>query len=305
MAAYQNEKNFKGFSPDEIEEGQIKSRMKSMESEVETARLDRTRMVERMIAMQASIDEVLGSRGEIVILKNQLEEMRQREIQRNKEEEERTKENEELKKKIEILIKENRELKKCQIEERNIDFREITEQQNQERQENIRKEVVNVLKNNGQIVREEAEKKKSIIVHGIKEKNIPMKINRDKEETKKAKEILKQLNEEEDIKFEEELDEVVRLGPYTEGKVRPMKMRLKSQIATEQILRRAHRLKQSEEHKDVYLKKYRNEEERKKLGEMHEEAKKMNEERTEEDKTKFFWRVLGDRLRKWYIKERI
>ena len=34
------------------------------------------------------------------------------------------------------------------------------------------------------------------------------------------------------------------------------------------------------------------------------EAKEKNDERSEEEKTTFFWRVLGDRVRKWYIKEK-
>ena len=42
-----------------------------------------------------------------------------------------------------------------------------------------------------------------------------MRIEREKEETNSIKEILNQLNyEDEDTKFEEEVDEVMRLAPY-------------------------------------------------------------------------------------------
>ena len=60
---------------------------------------------------------------------------------------------------------------------------------------------------------------------------------REKEETKSIKEILKQLNDEdEDTKFEEEVEEVMKLGLYIEGGVRLIKPRLKTQTATEKDL---------------------------------------------------------------------
>ena len=61
----------------------------------------------------------------------------------------------------------------------------------------------------------------------IKRKVIPIRIKSDEEETKSIKEILKQLNiEDDETKFEEE---VVRLGPYTEG---VSQVKLKLQIET-------------------------------------------------------------------------
>ena len=74
------------------------------------------------------------------------------------------------------------------------------------------------------------------MIYEFKEKVINMRIKR-KKETKCIKEILKQLNdEEENTKFEEEVEEVMRLGPYIEGGVRPIKLRPKTQTATEEIL---------------------------------------------------------------------
>ena len=67
------------------------------------------------------------------------------------------------------------------------------------------------------------------MIYGLKEKIITMRIKREKEETRCIKEIVKQLNDEdENTKFEEEVEEVMRLGPYIEGGVRPIKLRLKS-----------------------------------------------------------------------------
>ena len=71
-----------------------------------------------------------------------------------------------------------------------------------------------------------------------------MRIKREKEETKCIKEILKQLNDEDgNTKFEEEVEEVMRLGLYIEGGVRPIKLRLKTQTATEEILARTYKLR--------------------------------------------------------------
>ena len=67
----------------------------------------------------------------------------------------------------------------------------------------MEKEVIKVLKTIENIVRE-AEKKKNLMIYGLKEKVISIRTEREQEETKYIKEILKQLNEEdENIKFEE------------------------------------------------------------------------------------------------------
>ena len=113
-------------------------------------------------------------------------------------------------------------------------------------------------------------------------------VQREKEETKCIKEILKQLNDEdENTKFEQEVEEVMRLGPYIEG-VRPIKLRLKTQTATEEILVRTYKLRNIAEYKDVLIKKSMNEEERQQLKKLKEEAKQKKDERTTEEKTKFF-----------------
>ncbi len=78
-----------------------------------------------------------------------------------------------------------------------------------------------------------ADKKKRIIVHGIKEKNIRYKLRRDKEELKSVRHLLKSLNDKEVQKLEKEVVEVQRLRPYQERKTRPLKVRFKSQKSYE------------------------------------------------------------------------
>ena len=77
-------------------------------------------------------------------------------------------------------------------------------------------------------VRNAAEKKMNVIIYGLKEKVIPMRIKREKEETNSMKEILKQLNDEDkDTKFEEEVEEVKSLSAHIEG-FRSVNLRLDS-----------------------------------------------------------------------------
>ena len=106
--------------------------------------------------------------------------------------------------------------------------------------------------------------------------------------------------------MEDEVEEINRMGPYQEGKTRPIKILLKSQAATEEILYRTTKLRETEGCKDIYIyiKKNRNEEERKKYNELAAAVREKNNERSEEEKKAFFWRILGDRIRKWYINEK-
>ena len=55
----------------------------------------------------------------------------------------------------------------------------------------MEKEVIEVLKTIENIIRDAAEKKKNVMIYGLKEKVIPMRTKREKEETKCIKEILK------------------------------------------------------------------------------------------------------------------
>ena len=99
-----------------------------------------------------------------------------------------------------------------------------------------------------------AEKKKNVMIYGLKERVIPMRTKREKEETTCIKKILKQLNDEdENTKFEEKVEEIMRLGPYIEGSVRSIKLRLKTRTATEEILVRTYKLRDIVEYKDVFI----------------------------------------------------
>ncbi|XP_050703013.1 trichohyalin-like [Eriocheir sinensis] len=175
------------------------------------------------------------------------------------------KENENLKElvnKEEQRVREEVKTWRVENEKANVSLREVIEQQMKEDKEDVEKEVVKALKKNEELVREVADKKRSVIIFGMKEKNITYKPKRDKEELKSVKDLLKNLNDAERQSIEEEVDEIYRMGPFIEGKTRPVKLKLKSQMAAEDILSRTTKLKKTEGCKDIYIKKNRNEEER-------------------------------------------
>ena len=62
-------------------------------------------------------------------------------------------------------------------------------------------------------------------------------------------------DEDEETKFEEDIEEVMKLDPYIERGRRPVKLRLKTQTATEEILARTYKLRDIKEYKDVVIKK--------------------------------------------------
>ena len=93
------------------------------------------------------------------------------------------------------------------------------------------------------------------------------------------------------------------VGKFEEGKQRPMRIRLRSQVAAERVLAGSWRLASKEEYKKVWVRRDLNEDERAKLGELWNEAKEKKQNRTETEKRRFYWRVIDMRLRKWYRKE--
>ena len=184
-------------------------------------------------------------------------------------------------------------------EEEKVNFKKVME--NQIKEENISKAVVRVIKEKQGLVRDTVEKKKCVVVFGIKDEKMPVRYDREKFEKKIAVDIVKEV-EDEGKKLEEEIEEVVRIGKYNEGGQRPMKIRFKSQSTAEEILGRSWRLANKDAYKNIWIKKDMTEEERAKTKELIDEAKEKNANRTEEEKNVFFWRVLDMRIRKWYLR---
>ncbi len=172
-------------------------------------------------------------------------------------------------------------------EEKIVDFREIINQQEMERKNNLEKQVIKVIKSKENVVRDVVEKKKSVMIFGLKEKVVNFRSERLKEEMKVAKEVIQEVDKD-NTEAAEEIEEVYRLGKYAEGKDRPMKIIFRIQVAVTKILERTWRLAQTEKYKGVWIRKDLNEEERARMNELINEAKTKNEQRTEEEKNRFY-----------------
>ena len=188
-------------------------------------------------------------------------------------------------------------------EEEQESFKKIME--GQIREENVTKTVVKVIKEKSSLVRDTVEKKRSVVVFGLKEEKMPLRHEREVREKKVAEGVLVAVQDgnTEARALGDDIEEVVRLGKYEEGKQRPMRIRMRSQVVAEQVLAGSWRLAKREEYKKVWVRPDLNEEERAKLNELWNEAKEKNQNRSETEKKKFYWRIKDMRLRKWYIKE--
>ena len=95
------------------------------------------------------------------------------------------------------------------------------------KKKNLAKEVVKVVKQNENSVRNTVDKNKCLIIFGFKEKVLPKKNIRQEEEKKVVKEMFNMVQENSEI--EEEIEEIHRLGKYEEGGIRPLKAKFRSQ----------------------------------------------------------------------------
>ena len=118
---------------------------------------------------------------------------------------------------VKTIIKDEVKVWKDQTDKEKVNFRDILKEEQKKQEEKMEKKVVGVLKKNEGLVRDAAEKKKSMVLFGHKEVKQSIKGLREKDELKKAKEIIAKLNTESDDRFEDEIEEVFRLGKYAEG----------------------------------------------------------------------------------------
>ncbi|MPC56974.1 hypothetical protein E2C01_050942 [Portunus trituberculatus] len=79
--------------------------------------------------------------------------------------------------------------------------------------------------------------------------------------------------------LDQEVEQVIRLGSYSEGSRRPMKVRMRSQVAVEEIIAKKGKLADDTEHKDIWIKRDMNLEEREKEKVLRNEAKEKKQEK--------------------------
>ena len=197
-------------------------------------------------------------------------------------------------------LQELRNVWKKEQEEEKVSFSEVVKKQIQEKTQDV---VIQVIKEKEDLVRDTVDKKKCLVIFGLKEKKNLNKYVREREERELVKKII-QTVQESTQELEKDVEETYRIGKYIEGGKRPLKVRMRSQVTVEEILAKTGKLAQRMEYKDIWIKRDMNLEEREKERELRNEAREKNEMRTETEKEKFFWRVLDMKLRKWFIKGR-
>ena len=99
------------------------------------------------------------------------------------------------------------------------------------------------------------------------------------------------------------MKEVRRLGLYKKGESRPIKVKFRSENVAKEVLAASCRLCHVSGYSKIFLRRDLNIEEREKLGELLQIAREQNENRSEEDKLNFFWRVKDMQIKKWFIKQ--
>lgn len=164
----------------------------------------------------------------------------------------------------------------------------------------IEEEVKRVIRSNEKLLRETVDKSKSLIIFGNKENEIESRVNRDKEEDKFVKDVIGELMV---YNVDKEIAEFRRIGKYEKDKVRPLKVTFMNSQVLEEVLRNAWKLKDSEKYSGLMIRRDLSKEDREVLKGKLEEAKAKNNERSEDEAKTFFFKVVGLRIVKWYLKK--
>ncbi|MPC42522.1 hypothetical protein E2C01_036144 [Portunus trituberculatus] len=104
--------------------------------------------------------------------------------------------------------------------------------------------------------------------------------------------------------LDQEVKEMFRLGMgrFSEGGKRPMKVRMRSQVAVEEIMIRKGKLANDTEFQDIWIRDMNwKRGKRRKCEEM--KLRKKNKKRQKSEKKIFYWRVLDMRQKEWCLQE--
>ena len=169
---------------------------------------------------------------------------------------------------------------------------------------NFESAVVGVVRNKESVVREVVDRDKCVIVYGDIEEHARDVSEKKGNDVVKVKRIMRGMDEEGEG-WEEQVEEVRRIGRYRRGEMRPMRVLFRSRAVAEAVRSFSWRLNMVEGLKHIRIRKDLSIEQRKKLKELQEKADEENSKLGEEDKKKFFFRVRDMQVRKWFIREEI
>ena len=184
------------------------------------------------------------------------------------------------------------------VDQAEIQLKAIIEEQKDQQENNIGKKVLNVISHNEKQVSEIMDRKRCVVMFGdIEEEQVHWNI-RKKNCLKKVDNMLKALDKSGKEEWNKEVEDCWRLGKYSKGESRPLKIRFKSTKAAEEILNKSWKLSEDERYSKVIIRKDLNVEERNTMREINREVKEKNENRTEAEKEIFYYRNMDGKIRK-------
>ena len=166
---------------------------------------------------------------------------------------------------------------------------------------NVKTVVKDGMKENANIIREESDRAKSIIITGIPEPKMDSEIKRQDHLKKVIHEVFDEIKDDED-RWMEDVLQIRRVGRYDPNKgelnKRPVKVRFDSERTAMEVMALARKLRRVEKMNGVYINQDLSVTERSRLYELRMKAKNENEARSEEEAKKYFFAVRRGRVMK-------
>ncbi len=142
------------------------------------------------------------------------------------------------------------------------------------------------------------DKKKCIVIYGLKEETEPVRYKRERERKKKvAEDIVRNIQREGENRISE-IERIHILGKYIE---RPLKVKFRAQTTAMEVISNTWKLDKTEQYSKVWIKRDMNEEERLKVNNLIKKQRQKMRTEQRKRKKKFSWNVKDERLRKWYL----
>ena len=166
---------------------------------------------------------------------------------------------------------------KDQVEQKVTEkFTDIMEQQKKEQIEEIRRET---------------DRDRTVMIFGVPETSQPDVHEREELEKRRVKRIMDALSDSEDEKeaTNREIDMIYRVGKYSRGTQRPMRVQFKSKSMAGKVLKCAGRLNRTADLREVRIKQDLNRHKREKLRELIIRARHQNSQLTVEEQSHFFY----------------
>ena len=121
-------------------------------------------------------------------------------------------------------------------------------------QDNTKNTVIQIIKEKENLVRDTVDRKKMLCNLQTTRKEKSQQIRKRERGERNSKKVIGQ-EQDHTQSLEQEVEETHKFGKYNEGNTRPLKVRMRSQLAVEEITARANRLAQTEEYKDIWIKR--------------------------------------------------